>query len=433
MCEKKATPRRMVQTGWQGNHAHLSPMAGFCLLTDFCSSLRLLPKNHMKTLFYIAFVTALLTVNPAVAQQFFTPGYAITTQGDTLRGEIKAKGNKTILIRETGKTPERIYTPDQIAAYTTENTNHVAATLTEDSTTTRLFLREWVSGYVGLYGLNSPDGELAYALRLPDESFVPLRGKKAWMVLNRNLTECTDPTFLAKLDANLYIYSRLYFEQLVMVYNHCVKPDKVSKRPKSPFHFEFGPLLGVARNQWNYTAEPSNFYFNPNGLYPAYNTFVAGGFITLMPRKRLSMTVEMLFSEYKGERSVPVTNPPSPVVLDTRIYSFQEQFLTVPISARYVVIDRAVRWYLKGGGSLTYELTLQGQVGSDLLANADIPMRKAPGVGYLLGIGVDIPLSAKRHVFAEIRTMTHVVKNGANDAGNSRSGQFVVGIPLFVR
>ena len=295
-----------------------------------------------------------------------------------------------------------------------------------------LFLRERIKGYVSLYSLSSPEGELAYVLQLPDQSFVPLRGKMAWTVLNRNLTECSDPAFLNRLTSNRYIYNYTYFEQIVIAYNRCMRPDKLPNQSKSVFHYEFGPLLGVARNRWNYSFLSPNVYFNPNGLYPVYNTFVAGGFVTLIPHKRLSLLVEALFTQYEGSRLTVVTNPLDPTIRDTRYYSFQEQFLAVPITARYVVFNRALRWYIQGGVGFTYSLALKGQISGSNIVDSDIYMRKGLSIAYLLGLGVDIPLPAKHHLYAEIRTMPHVVKDGPTHIGDCRSGQLIIGMPLFM-
>ncbi|MVM33206.1 hypothetical protein GO755_24410 [Spirosoma sp. HMF4905] len=384
----------------------------------------------MKQVFIIILVTLLHIANTS-AQQFFSSGRVITSQGDTLQGEVRAKGNKLIFLRANSRAPERSYTPDQLKSYTTEGVNHIAALLTEEGITNHLFLRERIKGYISLYSLDNPEGELAYVLQLPDQSFVPLRGKMAWTLLNRSLTECTDPAFLARLESHRFFYDYSYFEQIVIAYNRCVKPGELSSLTKSPFHYEVGAILGVVRNRWDYSFVSSNPYFNPNGLYPVYNTFVLGGFLTLMPRKRLSLMLEALFTQYKGGQSTVVTNPLDPTFQDYRYYSFQEQFLALPITARYVFLNRALRWYIKAGVGFTYSLTLTGHISGNNLVDTEIQMRNGLSIGYLLGLGIDIPLATKRRLYAELRTLPHIIKDGPTHIGDFRSAQLIVGMPLF--
>lgn len=386
-----------------------------------------------------SFFTALLLsagcAPPVCAQMFFTPGYLVTATGDTVRGEIREKDNTNLGFRTGDGTAEQWYSPEQVTAYGTDGSVGRSATWSEDGTTRRVFLREIVGGHVSLLELIKPDPRLTYALRLPDQRYVPLRYSLALLNLTQHLTGCRDPQFRRLLTTQSFYNGRAYFERVVRAYNTCVSPERVDDRPRKTFSYEAGLLAGAARNTWVYGAvqERLSPYWNPNGVCsPAY-AGVLGGFLTIAPRKRLSLTLEGLFSYYKGGRTVRINNPSDPADPSSRYYAFDEQYLAFPLAGRYVFRDRAVRWYVKGGAALSFGLSVRGQYSGGSILNADIPLRPGIGVGYLAGAGAEVSLRSKQRLYVELRTVPHLVLHRVTRMANSRSLQLTVAVPLVKR
>lgn len=380
--------------------------------------------------------TALLigVFHPTHAQLFFTPGYLVTVRGDTIRGEIRAKDATTIQLRSSTKS-EQSYTAEQVDAYHTDGIDIWSVSWLENGQPVRRFMREVLTGRVSLYCLFRPEGRLNSAIRLPNQTFVPLRGNLALSTLIQNLSDCNNSRLRQLLTVASFVNNRNYYERVVQAYNTCVGSAQSVGRPKQALHYEAGLVVGAARNTWYYGANEVRLsaYWNPNGVYsPAY-TGVVGGYVTLMPRKRLSLTIETLLTRYAGHRKVRVNNPLNPTDTSSQLYSFREQYLMLPVTGRYVLHSGSARWYIRGGVNLSYGLTIKGQYSGYGVRNAEIPLRAGFGVGYVAGVGAEIPLGRRRHLMIELRTAPHLVLYKSTRMANSRSLQLTVSVPLLER
>ncbi|WP_460962695.1 outer membrane beta-barrel protein, partial [Spirosoma litoris] len=291
-------------------------------------------------------------------------------------------------------------------------------------------------GYIGLYTLFYPEGRLTSAIRLPDKTFVPLRGNLTLLMLTKYLTECSDSRFSNLLRPQSFLNTIVYIERVVNTYNQCVNPgqSQSQSRPKKRFRYEAGLSANALVNSWAYgVSDPKNTtYYNPNGVYSSFYTATIGAFFTVAPRKRLSASIEFLASHYKGNLSVPLTNPLDPTAQNTRLYSFEEHFLSLPILGRYVFIDKATRLYLKGGVVPTMRTSISGRF-VDSQYSIEIPFlhQTNVGIGYLAGIGADIPLTKKQRMYLEFRTMPHFVLDAVSRIATSRSLQLTISVPLI--
>ena len=387
--------------------------------------------------FLIAFWVLFLSITQIYAQFFFTPGRLVLVTGDTLTGEIREHGNQEIYFRRTSDAPERTYTPSQISSYYVENVNHLSVTITEADKQTMYFMREQIRGYVSLYRFSHAEERLTHAIRLPDKTVIPLRGNLTLLMLTKYLTECSNSQFTRLLNPQAFYNTDIYLERIVNAYNKCVSPSTQSQsqyRPKKRFRFEAGLSAIALQNSWVYTGTNNlnNVYYNPNGPYSPTYTAALGGFFTIVPRKRLSISVEFLASFYKGNRSVPLTDPLNPTNQNSRLYSFEEHYLTLPITGRYVFIERTIRWYLKGGLVPTLTTSVSGNFIWNGLS-LDVPFLNTTniGMGYLAGIGADIALPKKHRLYVEVRTMPHSVLDGVTRTASSRSFQLMISVPLI--
>lgn len=371
------------------------------------------------------------------AQLFFSPGYVVLATGDTLRGELRKQGNKLVYFRQNTNDSPQTYEPAQVSSFYADNMNHVAVSLTESDQTTAYFMEEKIKGYVSLYRLFYAEGRLTHALRLPDGSFVPLRGNIALLMLSNNLKECTSPQFTRLLNPQSFYNSDIYLERIVNTYNQCVRPNETVRqaRTKKRFSYEAGLFLTALQNNWKYGRDDklNTMYYDPYGLFSPLYTGTLGAFFTLAPRKRLSGSVEILASHYKGNRNVPLTDPLNPTHQNNRLYTFEEQYVCLPISARYVFMNRSIRWYLKAGIMPSLTTSVSGNYfdeSQQQILIIPILNKRNIGIGYIAGVGVDIPFQ-KQHLYIELRMAPHFVLDGVTRTATSRSYQLTVQVPLL--
>jgi hypothetical protein len=406
----------------------------FCIQIN---KLGIITPNNSQTIMHKLYLLAILLgglLTHVTAQTMFTPGYIVTVQGDTIRGEIRLKTNTTLLLRKS-QSSDKSYTPDQVDTYYANGIRGLSTNWSENGQTVRMFMREMQTGPISLYALVYPEERLKCAVRLADQTFVPLRGKLGLPILNQALSACTDPRLRRLLTLASFANTANYFDRVVQTYNVCMGSVSKVARPKQPFHYEVGLLAGAARNTWYYGANEVRLssYWNPNGVYtPAYkSTF--GAYISLMPAKRLSFSLEGLFTQYEGTRTITINNPLNINDLRTRQYSFMERYLLFPVTARYVIGGRSVRWYIRAGASVSYALSITGQyVQDDNSSNPySVSIRPGVGVGYLAGVGAEIPIGGKRRVSIELRMTPHIVMDGVTRMANSRSSQLILRAPII--
>lgn len=390
------------------------------------------------TRFYRLLAGLLLLAPASFAQQFYTSGYAVTTAGDTLRGDIRVKTNALIEFRHPETKLEKEFSTADVRAFSTGQHQYVAATWQEDSGETgRAFVRLRLNGYVKLYLLPQEMKEFSYVMQLPDQTFVPLRGKAAWGKLATLLTECENARFTRSLDVRSFHYDLGYFERVITAYNACVRPELTAKVARNSFHFDAGILAGISRNHWDY-------YFPGRSLIPSLPVHQVmpaairptfGAFVTLMPQKRLSLTLEAHFTNYKSQWEFVYSSTQSPRIVSN--YFFEESYLAVPLTGQYVWLDGKVRSYVRGG--VGFFKTFQ----HDVLRNAkgDVytidtyslktPLPSHASFGLIGGVGVDTRLGGKRRAFAELRVHRHGVNEGINRIAYSYAVQVVAGVSVF--
>ncbi|ARK08959.1 hypothetical protein A6C57_00775 [Fibrella sp. ES10-3-2-2] len=373
----------------------------------------------------------------STAQLFFTPGYVVTTKGDTLRGEVRDRDNASVWFRSKQDGNDRQYTPETIGTYKAEGQPAVrSAKWLDNDVPVQTFVKEISTGRVSLFELIKPEERLTHAIRLPDGAFIPLRKSMALLILNQHLTGCSDPAVKRLLSIQLYYFSRSYFERVITAYNQCIEPQRSAPAVSRKLAYEAGILAGVAANSWFYGASQASFkpIWNPNGAYSTQYTGVTGLFFTLAPRKKLSLGVEIQYTSVLTEKTVAINNTLDPTDSRTRFYSFKEQYFTMPITARYVIMSvKSVRLYAKAGGSMAYKFNVGGVYSGDNLTNVPIPIKSGLGLGYLLGAGAELPLTNKRHLLIELRTVPHIVLDNVTRLGTSRSYQLTVALPLISR
>jgi hypothetical protein len=200
---------------------------------------------------YITSLLFFILLTPsAFAQLFFTSGYVVLATSNTLTGELREQGNHLIQFRPNTSVASRSFTPSQVTTYVADNNIRRSVRLTENGRDSTYFMYEQVNGYVGLYRLFSPEGRLTHALRLPNNTFVPLRGTLTLLALTSNLNQCTAPAFTRLLNPQSFRALSSDLERVVKAYNACVGLDQPMSQPaqKKRLRYELGLSAGFARN-----------------------------------------------------------------------------------------------------------------------------------------------------------------------------------------
>ncbi|WP_460962697.1 hypothetical protein, partial [Spirosoma litoris] len=84
----------------------------------------------------------------AYSQLSFSPGSIILRNSDTLRGEIRERGNQLIDFRTKSGASSQSYKAGEVVSYQADGINHLSVSLTEEGASTTYFMREQINGYI---------------------------------------------------------------------------------------------------------------------------------------------------------------------------------------------------------------------------------------------------------------------------------------------
>ena len=195
------------------------------------------------TRFYLL-VSALLSSAPVTAQSL--SGYVVTTDGDTLRGNVREKSDGSLRLSGAGQT--RIYTAAQLRGY---GLGHGPVTRSRpvqlaDGSADFLFVVPLVEGPISLYTRANDRGLL---LRHRSDTLLELTASNWHLAFNRYLHDCPalDPAGREQLTLP---FSTDNLKKLVTRYNQCVQPDwKPRKLPRASvwqrYHGAYGGVVAV--------------------------------------------------------------------------------------------------------------------------------------------------------------------------------------------
>jgi hypothetical protein len=378
---------------------------------------------------------------PSLAQRSALPDYAVTQTGDTLRGYIRERSNETIAFKTTAEGTETTYDVSQLSRYFIDGVLRESAEWFSDTLTgtrRRAFLRLVTPGYVTLFRLGRaeslPKDNLVYLLRLSDGTYVPLEGRAGWLMLNRKLIECDDPTLLRLLDVSQFSNTLPYYERVVRQYNQCVRPGEKVSRPREPFRWALGLMGGASLDFWIRGNDPGSLLFgDPNGPYTVIVSPRIGPQLSFILSKRVAVQVEGYYGRYRGTRSTAFTYSLGEAQVHHRV---AESFVTVPITLQYALTDRTLRWYLRAGLMPLRKFDTQVWMRRDdgtTLGTENLMFVAAPrtNLGFVLGSGVETRLTNGRRARLELRGTLRSSDRAAAALAMCPSIQLLGGIDLL--
>jgi hypothetical protein len=382
-------------------------------------------KNKIVLTILLVFISLIIN-----AQNKETPDFIINLKNDTIIGEIKEKNKSTISFVPLNSTSETLYTVEQLLGYSIEKIPRIIAAFSSGTESKKYFVKVRVKGYCSLMELIKADTTFLFLIQLPNQDFMPLpQNNESWAVLRSNLLACETTYFENTLLQKSYSYTLAYFSKVIRAYNECVKPELKETIYKSPVSFSYGFSSSYASNNWVYTFDDGkNQFFNANGNLTSYSRIVFGLFFNLMSEKRLSYNIELIYNQYRGDRITPIIN--NGVKVNDYKVSVEQQYLSIPLQGKYVVFSPPKsRIYVKGGVLLNFDL--QFDLYRELVGIApntdNFIIRKSLGFGYSTGFGIEREVGRNKKLFSEIRYLSHGVRDGATQIGNTNSLQVVLG------
>ena len=386
---------------------------------------------YMKNTIIITIALIFCTNLCATAQKNIGYDFIINLSNDTLIGTIKEKNKFSVLFTPQNADIAKEYNVNQLIGYTIDNVPRVIATINNGSKMINYFVKVRIKGYFSLYELTKSDTTFLFIInQLSNEEFIPLPNNgQSWGIIRSKFLACETLSFENAISQKNYSYSLPYFLKVIQLYNQCVKPDIKAVTFKSPINFTYGISTGYAFNNWEYTFDNGkNVYFNANGSLSSMNRVVMGVFFNLLSEKKFSYNMELIYNQYKGDRTVPITNNGAKVG-DYRV-TVNEQYLSIPLQGKYVIsMPKKMNIYVKAGILLNYDyqLNLYRETVGITINNEDFIRRKSFGLGYSVGFGLERNILRNKKIFSEIRYLFHAVQDGVTHIGNTDSFQLAFG------
>jgi hypothetical protein len=157
----------------------------------------------------------LIMSSASYGQKKFTSGYLITTQKDTLKGEIRLMSNQ-LIFQKSGSSDEQVFTADKVTSALVGDRSYVA----EEVVGNKKIVQEIITGYLSLFLSEEKPGEKSFYLKRGNEVF-PVTPDNLKGVLNHYLSDCNKSDFTAT-EANLrYTYTLKSLSKFVSFYNQC--------------------------------------------------------------------------------------------------------------------------------------------------------------------------------------------------------------------
>ena len=363
--------------------------------------------------------------------------YIMTSQGDTLYGNIREISNQRIRFRAKHTAKPIEYNADSIEMYQIDGIRRYARLLETNAWQKRprkLFLKERIRGYLELYQLPKPDDyieDFEFVIFVPKHGYLPLVGKHAWGTLKIHLTECEQTWINDKLDDQYFRYSLNYFRDIITKYNLCVEPHREQVYFSSKFLLEIGGFLGYTINSWNYQGESHPIRLPLNGKLPRKEIVNFGILLNLHSHRPWSLSLEAAYNRFQGDRTIPIFNSFGELV---REYSLMvdHHIVRIPLNIKYYLRRKGIRPFLSLGPTLNFDLSILVRRTSKNPPPFDAVRFTNFNIGQIGGVGIDFPLHDHWLTF-QTRYFSQVVQDEVVTVGMFSGLEFSLGYLTNIR
>jgi len=308
----------------------------------------------MKKILFLVPCFLSVFISETQAQKYFQPGYVVTQEGDTLRGEMQVRSNtvlyKKAVLRREGS--EQFFLPGEIAGYGFDEGNAFYAIPGMNS-----FVQVMVLGYLSLYKQDS-----RYYLTQGEEIVVVSRTEGAGKIILANIfSRCLGS---GEEVANARIEDKTMVERVV-AYNECHEsPSQVLLEELPKVSVEVGAKASWVLGQL-YTIEPDE----NQGILPSrYETSGVGSGVTVGVRfPQISKNVffetgaSWLEQEFEG-----VEVDSNPFFTEYHRSRIALNYLQFPLFVGFEGSGWPSRFRMKGGPTFLLPLQTEFMQGTDI-------------------------------------------------------------------
>ncbi|MBJ6110077.1 PorT family protein [Hymenobacter sp. BT523] len=370
--------------------------------------------NYTKSLLLALLLLA--TAGAAQAQKNFRPGYVVPLSGDTLRGEVDARGGQRMstlcLFRPAAGAAQVRYAPAELKAYGLTRGDRFESRQMPAPATNALFLQVLAQGKATLYTYVDEDSRSRYFFRKADDSgpvtelvqviqnvrgdngLVQERSYPFRQVLSKAFADC----FAVQ---PMLSQAELTDSKLVAIferYNSCGQAAAPARSMARVTKVHFGLRAGVQQANTTYT---DGVEWNLNsGFSP-----MLGVGLLVMPgtlNHKLAFSLEALHQKQSYttsyQRNSGFINNNDAYVVDITM-----QTLRVPLMVRYSPLQGRVQPYLQAGVETSVLLNTHQSLVSvtsqppgatrPTTSVSEVEMRRL-GFGPAVGLGLLVPLGS---------------------------------------
>ncbi|MBD1398884.1 PorT family protein [Pontibacter sp. JH31] len=266
----------------------------------------------MKTLYKLIPLCFLALASlQAAAQSGYKPGYVITSQGDTLRGEVTYRSStlatNTVSFKKDAQSGPVTYTSNDIAGYGFPNDKNFQTKVLDNADTLAaeyVFMEELVRGNISLYLYNgtffaeklSGTGKL-HKLYITQEDYINTYGAPAKRDINHHvqvLNTMTQDCYEVFTKVERIKLAQRNLVGLIKEYNNCTSSGEqtVFKESKKWLAVKPGFVAALSHTSLNFSAKDETYLhlehaeFNTN-TYPSFGL----AFLVNSPRINESMSL----------------------------------------------------------------------------------------------------------------------------------------------
>lgn len=353
----------------------------------------------------------------------FAPGFLITTDADTLRGQVLLADaydhSWRVQFRPEGESTFRIFRPYEVYSYGTDGGftwYSVQGDFDEEGLQT-VFIREDITASVTLYSTQITRERTDFFIRPGENRLIYLQRGFYVMQLESVFGECG--TFMRNHEraARAFRYTEQGMARAFGTYFACSGETetavwRVDRFERAPRPFKLGVMAGFNTNNSRITAFETNLYAGV--AYDYEPGFSVGVFAEVpVPLNGVTFKPELFFTTRGGSTVIPypLPNPPEQLLTNDELTNrFTYVMLNLPLMREYEVFG--LRPFVQGGVMLGWLTSTESRVGRMVLTaegeeafrEADvISLYKNLSTGLNLGLGLRVPVSAQQSLLFEGR------------------------------
>ncbi|AXI99392.1 Outer membrane protein beta-barrel domain-containing protein [Cyclonatronum proteinivorum] len=353
----------------------------------------------------------------------YTSGFLITTEADTLRGDVRLADDYDhswrVQFRAEGASGFQVYRPESVFAYGTDGgfTWYAVQGNFEGEGVQTVFMREDITASLTLYSTQLTRERTDFFVRSEDGRLIYLEPGFYIMLLESLFGDCGVSLRNHDRAARRYRYTRSGMARVFETYLSCRNETDTAVWHKERYepetrNFRWGVMAGFNMSNSRITAYSTNLYAGV--AFDYVPGFSAGLFAEIpLPPQGLSFRPELFFTTRGGEAEIPfpLPNPPElPLTDDKLTTSFSYVMLNLPLMRETEMFG--LRPFVQGGVMLgmlvgrdtkasRFVLTDEGE--RELRENGIIQFYKELSTGVNLGTGLRVPISEQQSLLIEAR------------------------------